>query len=170
MNQLDIATLLAKSEEIVKLTNQQPVVNSYDVVYSTELINAVRSVEDLFIRFSHIMTSIEHNLVTCKTRLANGKKKQLTHPPSGTHKNVATQNIGDNKRIVSAKCVDNIQDIENDHPLSFYYTEDPLSYKNKHMRHIGNNPEIEKKLITSEEKHRWKQQTMHDLLITLLLS
>lgn len=54
-------------------------------------------------------------------------------------------------------------------PISWLYTDKPLNAKNKYMRHVHNNPLVECALIDKEEYCRWNGQTMHNLLITLII-
>lgn len=61
------------------------------------------------------------------------------------------------------------KDVMNFHSSSWLYTEDPLSSKNQHMRHIGNDPINEKNKISPMEKQRWAHQSIHDILTTILL-
>jgi len=60
-------------------------------------------------------------------------------------------------------------DCMNFHPLSYVYCAEKND-KNALMRHISNNVESEKEIIDDDERIRWKQQTMHDLLISLLIN
>ncbi len=54
--------------------------------------------------------------------------------------------------------------------ISWIVTQDPISTKNKYMRHIKDNPIVECKLIDKDEYCRWNGQTMYNLLITLLIN
>lgn len=59
------------------------------------------------------------------------------------------------------------RDVRNYHPLAWQPTDQLENKKNRIMRHITNNIKNEVVLLSDEERGRWINQCMYDILVTL---